>query len=932
MVAVPADRQFVRIAVMGLVENPEIFGKTPRAHSNILSRNNLLIQPGSSPEQDQAKKLLIFKGGASELEIYRCIEAEAKHEKEFDGSANNGGMIANRPYMDTWLARHPYIGSVTETKNLAADASCKPLHSLTIESVFNSDLRVTDLWEYIDDDANLCIEFSAVGTCRTWDSVLRVSSNYQRMDQSNPLDIQELLDHCLSYLHSLRDLKSCAQVSPSWVYAAHSRIFRAPDITNGSWKHLLEALTSSPHLISHIRRLNIQLHQPQATSTICTTTICTICGFPFTHVDSIVFAYGRIIDPPAVAALQYLLALPTLRRVKLHCTFDTFRDFTRLWASCVSGSGIWHVAIDMCIISNTPAAAFLSSPQGGGIALQSLSLDSAKMHDHNLLAVCVPEPHNPAHLLPRLDRPPGSPRPRRGIVCGAHTVREYHRECEHAWQHGFIPRPWKRKHQKTAHTCLLPDAEDYAPPDGALCTPLDEVAVELGVELELEVDAESYESIWPFFPRLQAVGAVRPLDGSGESQGLVVVDNIYVASSSIYHVTRTFRNRPVALGAPALHMRVSNLPADPDSGAGQGRGERGKPLDPCTTFTSFLIEQRANEVNRVVVKSMSEITPRRDSVVCAWIQTEARYKYAKLRQMSDAESMRGGGRDGCAAKGDEWRERGDLTRTRSFLGIKTGLQSSIGGRAQGFDARGTKTLLVSAPVWPLPSRRRSRSVATSTGISSTAPLLPALSRELERARVVVMKRKGAGGAGVTVESSRHVMSTPSLPERRTDGAQAAAHPAPMEREKCLQPLAQGEILLLQIGEQWGWFGNCIEIGVKASEARHGSSRLDVRARGRRAWGAGLRSPHEASTSPGNGTQEERRADKGKFIVAGSSKEIIRSAVTLARETGRGFSKGRGARGETKQNAKQRKPGKDKVVILMALMSEAHHGESRSGDR
>jgi hypothetical protein len=59
MVAVPADGQFARIAAMGLVENPEIFAKTPGAHSNILSHKNLSIQPVSSPEQDQAKKLLM---------------------------------------------------------------------------------------------------------------------------------------------------------------------------------------------------------------------------------------------------------------------------------------------------------------------------------------------------------------------------------------------------------------------------------------------------------------------------------------------------------------------------------------------------------------------------------------------------------------------------------------------------------------------------------------------------------------------------------------------------------------------------------------------------------------------------------------------------------------------------------------------------------
>jgi hypothetical protein len=59
MVAVPADGQFACIAAMGLVKNPEIFVKTPGANSNILSRKNLSIQPVNSPEQDQAKKLLM---------------------------------------------------------------------------------------------------------------------------------------------------------------------------------------------------------------------------------------------------------------------------------------------------------------------------------------------------------------------------------------------------------------------------------------------------------------------------------------------------------------------------------------------------------------------------------------------------------------------------------------------------------------------------------------------------------------------------------------------------------------------------------------------------------------------------------------------------------------------------------------------------------
>jgi hypothetical protein len=88
MVAVPADGQFARIAVMGLVENPEIFVKTPGAHSNILSCKNLSIQPVSSQNRIRPKSCLCrmlqktqlmlrqwmkeffsFKGGASESEV-----------------------------------------------------------------------------------------------------------------------------------------------------------------------------------------------------------------------------------------------------------------------------------------------------------------------------------------------------------------------------------------------------------------------------------------------------------------------------------------------------------------------------------------------------------------------------------------------------------------------------------------------------------------------------------------------------------------------------------------------------------------------------------------------------------------------------------------------------------------------------------------------
>ncbi|KAJ7349744.1 hypothetical protein DFH08DRAFT_958707 [Mycena albidolilacea] len=314
-------------------------------------------------------------------------------------------------------------------------------------------------------------------------------------------------------------------------------------------------------------------------------------------------------------------ALPTLRCVELQCTFGTFHDFTHLWVSCVSGSGIRHVALaytpHMWIMSDTHSTVFLPSPQGGeggGIELQSLSLQSTEMLDYNFLlhsclvdlsrlkalsirwrtripwpvfaphvtrieeldvvlnstynldprapplpllslSVCVPETHNPMPLSPRLDPRPEPARLFRGIVCGAHTVREYHRECASAsaspklttlrlslpvWipaqnrlafagelfarltpsvsitanvnvVHGNTNLYRARGNENTSKLrtlVLSADARGYDPPDGGLCTRLDGAAVELGVELKPEVDAESYAGIWPFFPRLQAVGAV----------------------------------------------------------------------------------------------------------------------------------------------------------------------------------------------------------------------------------------------------------------------------------------------------------------------------------------------------------------------------------------------------------------------------------------
>jgi hypothetical protein len=86
-----------------------------------------MLQKTQLISRQQMKEIFSFEGGASELEVdlhaqifseLSARQGGGKHEKEFDGPANNMGVIANRPYMDTWLTCHPYIGSVTETRQI----------------------------------------------------------------------------------------------------------------------------------------------------------------------------------------------------------------------------------------------------------------------------------------------------------------------------------------------------------------------------------------------------------------------------------------------------------------------------------------------------------------------------------------------------------------------------------------------------------------------------------------------------------------------------------------------------------------------------------------------------------------------------------------------------------------------------------------------
>jgi hypothetical protein len=122
-------------------------------------------------------------------------------------------------------------------------------------------------------------------------------------------------------------------------------------------------------------------------------TLSAICAFPFMRVTSIALACSGVLPTFAVPALQALLALPTLQRVKLQCTFSSTAHFTRLWDSMRSPqSSIQHVAFgcDAPVQSLTAADLILSFPRGG----EGRPLESLYLLLHNVVNSPAPPMHN----------------------------------------------------------------------------------------------------------------------------------------------------------------------------------------------------------------------------------------------------------------------------------------------------------------------------------------------------------------------------------------------------------------------------------------------------------------------------------------------------------------------------------------------------------
>ncbi|KAJ7144172.1 hypothetical protein C8R44DRAFT_865143 [Mycena epipterygia] len=147
---------------------------------------------------------------------------------------------------------------------------------------------------------------------------------------------QELVDHIIDLLHdSPADWPACALVSRSWVYPAQSHIFRRIPFdmdqyeNDQIWAYFLFIFESSPHLIRHVRQLDINALVTSAR------TFRAICDFPFTHVDEVSLIFE--LTPSLVAPLQQLLSAPTLRRVQINGHLRELSAFWHMWDQCSAG-------------------------------------------------------------------------------------------------------------------------------------------------------------------------------------------------------------------------------------------------------------------------------------------------------------------------------------------------------------------------------------------------------------------------------------------------------------------------------------------------------------------------------------------------------------------------------------------------------------------
>ncbi|KAK6992967.1 hypothetical protein R3P38DRAFT_3288689 [Favolaschia claudopus] len=143
----------------------------------------------------------------------------------------------------------------------------------------------------------------------------------------NPLEIPELVDHCVSLLSgqgklSRLDLLSSCLVARSWVQPSQYYLFHSPEDLSirgsTSMSQLFDTLIENPHLIRYVRSLIIS----------STTVLDKMCRIPFTHLQRIAihtdFEGLEQWEGEAQLQLQQIFSISGLRVLDLCGDFSFF--------------------------------------------------------------------------------------------------------------------------------------------------------------------------------------------------------------------------------------------------------------------------------------------------------------------------------------------------------------------------------------------------------------------------------------------------------------------------------------------------------------------------------------------------------------------------------------------------------------------------------
>ncbi|KAK7017798.1 hypothetical protein R3P38DRAFT_3360586 [Favolaschia claudopus] len=164
------------------------------------------------------------------------------------------------------------------------------------------------------------------------------------MAAQNPLEIQELLDHCISFLaHSTPDLISCASVARPWVQPAQSNLFRCPVFDARAIEKFYHALEASPHLAAYVQELDLNFHHHGIEPTFHA-----LCGLPFPQLEILHLNFGRVFwhpnSPHRIQQMLRLLTSPRLRYVSLDAYWARGESCAHMLSNC--SLTIQHLYLD----------------------------------------------------------------------------------------------------------------------------------------------------------------------------------------------------------------------------------------------------------------------------------------------------------------------------------------------------------------------------------------------------------------------------------------------------------------------------------------------------------------------------------------------------------------------------------------------------------